>query len=75
MYACLLVTALSGQMAHAKRCVFISAFSFRCVVAHWFVAFLGGGGQVLIYGVLDIISKAVFGLILMSGASTGYEAI
>ena len=32
-------------------------------------------GQVLIYGVLDVISKAVFGLILMSGASTGYEAI
>ena len=31
--------------------------------------------QVLIYGVLDVISKAVFGLILMSGASTGYEAI
>jgi hypothetical protein len=39
-----------------------------------FVA-LFGGGQVLIYGILDIISKAVFGLILMSGASTGYEAI
>ena len=32
-------------------------------------------GQVLIYGILDVISKAVFGLILMSGASTGYEAI
>ena len=31
--------------------------------------------QVLIYGILDVISKAVFGLILMSGASTGYEAI
>jgi bacteriorhodopsin len=31
--------------------------------------------QVLIYGVLDVISKAVFGLILMSGASTGYEVI
>ena len=31
--------------------------------------------QVLIYGVLDVISKAVFGLNLMSGASTGYEAI
>jgi len=31
--------------------------------------------EVLIYGVLDVISKAVFGLILMSGASTGYEAI
>jgi hypothetical protein len=31
--------------------------------------------QVLNYGFLDVISKAVFGLILMSGASTGYEAI
>ena len=34
-----------------------------------------GAMQVLIYGILDVISKAVFGLILMSGASTGYEAI
>ena len=34
-----------------------------------------GVAQVLIYGILDVISKAVFGLILMSGASTGYEAI
>jgi len=31
--------------------------------------------QVLIYGILDVISKGVFGLILMSGASSGYEAI
>jgi bacteriorhodopsin len=32
--------------------------------------------QVLIYCILDLISKAVFGLILMSGAgTTGYEAI
>ena len=31
--------------------------------------------QVLIYGILDLIAKCVFGLILMSGASSGYEAI
>jgi hypothetical protein len=31
--------------------------------------------QVLIYCILDLISKAVFGLMLMSGASSGYEAI
>jgi bacteriorhodopsin len=31
--------------------------------------------EVLIYGVLDLIAKCVFGLILMSGASSGYEAI
>ncbi len=29
----------------------------------------------LIFAILDVISKAVFGLILMSGANTGYEAI
>jgi len=31
--------------------------------------------EVLIYGILDLIAKCVFGLILMSGASSGYEAI
>jgi hypothetical protein len=30
---------------------------------------------VLIYCILDLVSKVVFGLMLMSGASTGYEAI
>ena len=57
------------------------------IVSTWPCCFLGvlhrhltlhmvpGNLQVLIYGILDVISKAVFGLILMSGASTGYEAI
>lgn len=31
--------------------------------------------QVLIYCVLDMISKGLFGLILMSGAASGYEAL
>jgi len=31
--------------------------------------------EVLIFAILDVISKAIFGLILMSGANTGYEAI
>ena len=60
---------MTALCAHVKRRFFMS------VLCGSFLLLCLGGGQVLIYGILDIISKAVFGLILMSGASTGYEAI